>query len=113
MRRITVTAVVLAPALLLGGCGQGEDVDAQGSWLLVGASLPDGNWQEENGGTYFLRIEPQSGETLADGTSGCDGFDARVAQDGDDFASRSSRPARGRAVPKLSSSPWRAASSPP
>jgi hypothetical protein len=78
--RVLVAGLLLLVGMLTG-CGT-EEVDAQGSWLMVGASLPDGRWEADNGGKYFLRVRGQS----ADGTSGCDAFEARVAQDGGDFS---------------------------
>jgi heat shock protein HslJ len=77
-----VLAGLLMTAALLTGCGADADVDTQGSWLLVGASLPDGRWQEDDGGRYFLSIEG----TSTYGTDACREFEATVEQDGDDLS---------------------------
>ena len=92
MRRL-LASTLLVVAAVLGACGS-ETVDVEGNWLLVGARVPEGTWSPDSdtsGSRYFVRIAEAvdaSGNDVglvAEGTSGCDNFQARVQQDGDDL----------------------------
>jgi hypothetical protein len=94
MRR-SLAAALLALSLsstLLGGCG-GEPVDVEGNWVLAGARLPEGRWDPDDPeqSRYFLQIAEATDEQgedvglVAQGFAGCEQFQARVEQDGDDL----------------------------
>jgi len=91
MRRLVASTLIVVP-LLLGGCGS-DPVDVEGNWMLVGARLPEGHWDPEDPEQtrYFLQIAEatdESGEDVglvAKGFAGCQEYQARVVQDGDDL----------------------------
>lgn len=85
MRRTLVGALLVLP-LLLGGCAS-DPVDVEGNWLLVGAQLPDGRWNPDEPGQskYFLQISETDGDLIALGFAGCEEYQARIVQDGDDL----------------------------
>ena len=91
MRRLLASALLVVP-LLLGACGS-DPVDVEGNWMLVGARLPEGRWDPEDPeeSRYFLQIAEATDEAgedvglVAKGFAGCQEYQARVVQDGDDL----------------------------
>ncbi len=87
-----LASTLIVVPLLLGGCGS-DPVDVEGNWMLVGARLPEGHWDPEDPEQtrYFLQIAEatdESGEDVglvAKGFAGCQEYQARVVQDGDDL----------------------------
>ena len=78
--------------LLLAGCAS-DPVDVEGNWMLIGAGLPEGHWDPDDPqeSRYFLQIAEatdESGEDVglvAQGFAGCQQYQARVEQDGEDL----------------------------
>jgi hypothetical protein len=91
MRRLLAPTLLVVP-LLLAGCGS-DPVDVEGNWMLVGATLPEGHWNPEDPEQtrYFLQIAEATDEAgedvglVAKGFAGCQEYQARVEQDGDDL----------------------------
>ena len=93
MRRLLASLlVVLVAPLLLSGCGS-DPVDVEGNWMLVGAQLPEGRWNPDDPAQarYFLQIAEATDDAgedvglVAQGFAGCQQYQARVEQDGDDL----------------------------